>query len=949
MRTSLLRKCAVATRTLPSLHGPARLNRLDGARYRVAGGGPYARGIVSTYPLQAGQRGAHQPPRHVSESGTQRDPAQKHTQPHHGTPRHPMATPPPVRGEPDAAHHGHGRGPASTARDTPTTRRTAVTGNRDDPSHQSQMHARPPTGRRGPRQGPAARQRQHTRVDDSGGTGGSRGGVANRGRTRTRTVKLPASVHPIARMFRLGADVEDATGTMVVWPSGMKKSLWADVPGFKSLRHREAAHPDSAEARVQTTTPVEFVRLRWSDMPTVDEFLGLRVNVRVVGQETDAHEARDRLQGLSHQPDASKKVVFPVGTLTDALLEEIASVAGVSVSVLTPPLRSQEAEGASSPMPSKTGPKVSAALRGDLLRVLYAERMVQVAASAWLLHERLRLNSPVNRGGKVRSPMEDLIQHATHCTKRKDFAGLQSVVEQAMKLGPLPAKMYDLLMYFLTHPDLSPDVAPHERVQRLLAIRDDMRAAGLPWEERNYSLAIRGLTAAGDYATAHSLLRDMPSTVSPHWRTFGPLIESPCADICSGTTGRTGDPLSPLSHCTDTGYHGDTGGNDAHTAEVVLEQAADLYDKAVGDLDFDLNPDVDTHLFAASAVLLQRTNAPEHASSSPTLAPSSGSPAVSISQAVGHMLLQWYRDRGQPLTDVNFEAATTWLGARPGWVCQPTTISDEGHCAVCGSALDTLELSSEERSELTAALEKQVRKGIPTRSVAKGNQNQMLDPARIAAELTRFDKWLDERGPVSVVIDGLNVGLTKDTPVGKYDEYGGAFSPLKLEAAIEAHRPDPDSPTHEGGRAAVIARHHVKRNADKRTAALVRQLEDAGELFLVPDNFQDDLFTVYAAIKNGMEVDLLANDLFRDLTLALRQDLDRYTMYVYSKWLRGHAKGFSLEPAALGRRGVVTQWRLVPRKQPVKYDAVVQSTHDERGWHIPSAPGDDWVCARPVE
>lgn len=603
-------------------------------------------------------------------------------------------------------------------------------------------------------------------------------------------------------MFKLAKSVETATGTHVVWPEGMKESIWASTPGFKTRRDR--ANPtDELEMELS-----DVVQRRWAAVPDLEDFLSMTVPVRIIGSRDQVQVAQMELQRIASRC-TSRTMVYPQGALAQTQFTEVEQRAGVTI-VRKIPKRT-----------NRNGTiREAIAIKGATLGVLYAERMLKLAETAYTLHQWKRGKS------KHGTPKDRLIWDASRFAVKKDYEGFLGVVARAKELGLFHADLYDMHMYFLSHENVISQVGAAEVVQRLWNIRDEMAAVNVPWKERNYTLAIRGLTKASEYDAALGVLAEMPPNLSPQWRTVVPLITA----LCQRTVNEIREP----------------------TSMKYFENALSLYTDMVSRWDLELCPEAESALFVALKAFERTTWATEL-------------------DDCGDGLLQWYHDRGQSLLGNNYTAAVSWLEGRRGWTCSPTEIEDSGRCVSCHHQLDTLELEENEKQLLSATLNRVLQKAvIPSHDSADNllslysktnlKRDSSVTAASVRSELLRFEKWLCNRGPVAVVVDALNVGYSQFAPIGARDAYSATseFSPLKLEAAMSAL-------SSETVQAIAIARRHIKTNPDSRTRALVKDLEAREQLFLVPNGFPDDLFTIYAAIKNGMKVDLVANDHFRDI------------------------------------------------------------------------------------
>eukprot|EP00041_Stephanoeca_diplocostata_P025081 m.649696 g.649696 ORF g.649696 m.649696 type:complete len:221 (+) comp22665_c1_seq65:1854-2516(+) len=168
----------------------------------------------------------------------------------------------------------------------------------------------------------------------------------------------------------------------------------------------------------------------------------------------------------------------------------------------------------------------------------------------------------------------------------------------------------------------------------------------------------------------------------------------------------------------------------------------------------------------------------------------------------------------------------------------------------------------------------------------------------------------------------------------------------------------------KGDRVVCILKSHVYNNPKwsdafyrkfgKAYSSVIGPLLHDHIVYLAPDWVSDDIFALYAAVKNGLDVKVISNDKFGDhqnkLMLA---DQDASTGIAFRKWLRGHQIHCGYTPKVIRHKHprVVTSWNYEETKVPLPYDTVVQearvtgTTPALHAWHIPEVGG-TWLCVQ---
>ncbi|CAJ1074029.1 mitochondrial ribonuclease P catalytic subunit [Xyrichtys novacula] len=255
----------------------------------------------------------------------------------------------------------------------------------------------------------------------------------------------------------------------------------------------------------------------------------------------------------------------------------------------------------------------------------------------------------------------------------------------------------------------------------------------------------------------------------------------------------------------------------------------------------------------------------------------------------------------------------SWFESLTGekWTGSWTTATPKGVCSSCGSALETINLTTEEYSELKDKVMSDIIEG---RDVFCKTTPQ---------ELERFKAFVERKPAFDVVVDGLNVANISTNK--------SKLSETLLTVVRELH--------HQGLSVLVLGRKHMLRPSkawERNHMDLIRQ---KAHCFFTDNISEDDPFLLYAALHSGNHCKFVSRDLMRDHKACLP---DGATRRLFFKWQRGHQ---------LVVHGNVIPGKKVRFQSIPSYDTVIQNSMDS--WHLPYDETEDrstyevplrWLC-----
>ncbi|KAF5891345.1 mitochondrial ribonuclease P protein 3 isoform X1 [Clarias magur] len=232
-----------------------------------------------------------------------------------------------------------------------------------------------------------------------------------------------------------------------------------------------------------------------------------------------------------------------------------------------------------------------------------------------------------------------------------------------------------------------------------------------------------------------------------------------------------------------------------------------------------------------------------------------------------------------------------WFERLPdeNWKGKFTSLDPRGVCQSCGTELESIQLTEEEYTQLKRRVMEDVIEG---RDVFNKTTPE---------ELESFKKFVKDRPPFDVIIDGLNVACA--TPKC-------AKSETLLAVVSEL----------QGLNVLVLGRKHMQQPSRNWNRHDMNQIKQKAHCFFTENISEDDPFLLYAALHSGNHCNFVSRDLMRDHKACLP---DSATRRLFFKWQRGHQLVFS--SFIPGKR--------VRFQRTSVYDTIVQCCG--KTWHIP--------------
>uniref|UniRef100_A0A8C3LS48 Mitochondrial ribonuclease P catalytic subunit n=1 Tax=Chrysolophus pictus TaxID=9089 RepID=A0A8C3LS48_CHRPC len=234
-----------------------------------------------------------------------------------------------------------------------------------------------------------------------------------------------------------------------------------------------------------------------------------------------------------------------------------------------------------------------------------------------------------------------------------------------------------------------------------------------------------------------------------------------------------------------------------------------------------------------------------------------------------------------------------WFESIPGenWKGRLTNIKDSGQCPVCNHQLEDSELTEEEYNNLRERIIRDVIHGTDT--------FRKTSPQEFEA----FQRFVENRLPFDIVIDGLNISHIMPRKV----QCENLFEAVNCLAKDYA-------------RLLVLGRKHMLTNSSNWKREVMKEMQNKADFFFAENISEDDAFLLYATLRSGKHCKFVTRDFLRDHKACLS---DSVTRHLFRKWQRGHQIVFS--PSAGGKH--------ITFLPACSYDCVVQTTGDT--WHIP--------------
>ncbi|NXK81318.1 MRPP3 ribonuclease, partial [Amazona guildingii] len=234
-----------------------------------------------------------------------------------------------------------------------------------------------------------------------------------------------------------------------------------------------------------------------------------------------------------------------------------------------------------------------------------------------------------------------------------------------------------------------------------------------------------------------------------------------------------------------------------------------------------------------------------------------------------------------------------WFESIPerNWRGHLTNIKESGQCPVCNRQLEDSSLTEEEYNNLREKIIRDVIHGTDT--------FRKTSPQEFEA----FKKFVENRLPFDIVIDGLNVSHMNTRKM----QCENLFNAVNYLAK-------------KNTRLLVLGRKHMLINSSNWKREIVEEMQNKADFFFAENISEDDAFLLYATLRSGKHCKFVTRDFLRDHKACLSDSLTRH---LFRKWQRGRQIAFS--PSAEGKH--------IHFSPALRYDCVVQTTGDT--WHIP--------------
>ncbi|XP_060615201.2 mitochondrial ribonuclease P catalytic subunit isoform X1 [Anolis sagrei] len=239
------------------------------------------------------------------------------------------------------------------------------------------------------------------------------------------------------------------------------------------------------------------------------------------------------------------------------------------------------------------------------------------------------------------------------------------------------------------------------------------------------------------------------------------------------------------------------------------------------------------------------------------------------------------------------ESIKHWFESIPGekWKGNLTTVKNSGQCSSCEQFLESINLTEDEYDILKEKIIKDVIQGTDT--------FRKTTPQ----ELEVFQRFVSQRPPFDIVIDGLNVARVchKNNPSQTLLDVVNHLAQQNL-------------------RLLVLGRKHMLNGSRQWNRNNMAAMQKKADFFFTENVSEDDPFLLYATLHSGSHCKFVTRDLLRDHKACLSDSLTRRLFF---KWQRGHQ--MVLSDYIPGKR--------IKFEHVLNYDTIVQTTGNT--WHIP--------------
>ncbi|XP_015674566.1 mitochondrial ribonuclease P catalytic subunit [Protobothrops mucrosquamatus] len=225
------------------------------------------------------------------------------------------------------------------------------------------------------------------------------------------------------------------------------------------------------------------------------------------------------------------------------------------------------------------------------------------------------------------------------------------------------------------------------------------------------------------------------------------------------------------------------------------------------------------------------------------------------------------------------------------WKGNLTSMNNSSQCPSCGHALEDINLTEEEFTNVKEKIKRDVIEGT---DIFRNTSPQ---------ELERFQRFVNEHPPFDVVIDGLNVAKTTLL---------NPSSKTLLDVVFYLAQ--------KYNRLLVLGRRHMLNNSFQWKKRDMDDMQKKADFFFTNNTSKDDPFLLYASFHSGGHCMIVTRDLLRDHKAVLSNSVTRRLFF---KWQRGHQM-------------VVSSYvpgKILTFEDALPYDTIVQT--DGNTWHIP--------------
>lgn len=246
-----------------------------------------------------------------------------------------------------------------------------------------------------------------------------------------------------------------------------------------------------------------------------------------------------------------------------------------------------------------------------------------------------------------------------------------------------------------------------------------------------------------------------------------------------------------------------------------------------------------------------------------------------------------------------------------GWSYLYVKIPKSGRCPACNQQLHQLDISEAEFKELQSEYVPRVLHGS---DIFRSSSPE---------EWHKFQEFLEERGPFSVVVDGLNAS------------YLAGKKPLRQRSVMLKQVVEKLCSRARNGRVLVIGRKHMRKWSEVDFNA-VKKMAD---IYALDNLTKDDGFFIYAALQSGQGTKIVSSDMLRDHLYRLGDGPLRET---FRRWQRQHQ--VLAVPSVAG----------VQLIEPASFSTTAQN-QGTTDWHIPYDDGSPcasyqlpktWLCTQ---